>query len=54
MITMGTKWGLWYSGQDEDANGLQCEYTEQNWGSKKDWIVPLLLKSDFIDKGKMG
>jgi 3-hydroxybutyryl-CoA dehydrogenase len=53
MITMGTKWGLWYSGQDRDANGLQCKYA-LGTKLKKRLDRAAIIKSDFIDKGKMG
>jgi 3-hydroxybutyryl-CoA dehydrogenase len=48
---MGT--AFWYSGQDRDANGLQCKYA---WGTKlgdqKRLDRAAIIKSDFIDKGK--
>jgi 3-hydroxybutyryl-CoA dehydrogenase len=54
MITMGTKWGLWYSGQDRMQTAYNVSMLwEQNWEIKR-LDRAAIIKSDFIDKGKMG
>jgi 3-hydroxybutyryl-CoA dehydrogenase len=55
MITMGTKGAFWYSGQDGDANGLQCKYALGNkTGRSKDLIVPLSLNQILSIRVKWG